>query len=211
MGPLFNFAFAVIVALFAGVMSAIVFRHVLVPFYYWVKKIPENQRKITGDRLERIAKTVGVIISITIIAFIIFGFVRMFQLESDYWKSKGFDEFYRMPLEYPYEMLLVSGDNLSELCEWPNEPTLGHKSIIMNIAKYHKEGKFVVGEIQPDSVRNSLSGNHAVIWFIFNCSTGRYKFIQNKDEYLNELLAQGIKTEPQLKTFKEFYWGESED
>jgi len=129
----------------------------------------------------------------TILSVVSTGFV-VHDIESvndDYWKNDGGWEFYRMPLEYPYELYLNSAFTYGSLEEWK-----GHTIYTDGITAFF---------IHEHTMFGTLHDNR---YFIFPFKKGRIEIISSKVSYKLRLKDYGIndahRFEPVRKHFSRF-------
>lgn len=164
---------------------------------------------------------VGSLVSIIFAGMVLFGLILEIKDADNYWKSMGFGDWFRMPLEYPYELVTTSLDSDAEIRVWEKDST-----ILNEVTKYYKDGYFITGEIVPhiskrryvkleyedvstnETREEFYAGQKATKeflakypekkWFIFNCSTGIIKEFESHENYLDTLKSMGFEKEPEL-------------
>ncbi|UCG46978.1 MAG: hypothetical protein JSU94_15945 [Phycisphaerales bacterium] len=119
----------------------------------------------------------------------------------DYWNYQGAYDWYRMPLEYPYELRMIDSIDNAYLASFSAEAGVASKDI-SRIRRYYKEGFLVLGQCD-DSCRAEPCRPS---WFIFACNTGQVETFSKKEEYLQRIEKYGFEKEPELLTVKE-NWG----
>jgi len=115
----------------------------------------------------------------------------------DYWNYRGAYDWYRMPLEYPYELRMIDGIDNAYLASFSQEAGVAGKDI-SRIRRYYKQGSLVLGQCD-DFYREERSQPS---WFIFDCNTGRAETFTKKEEYLRAINKYGFEKEPRLPTVK---------
>ncbi|MHC4704124.1 MAG: hypothetical protein ACYTFQ_26485 [Planctomycetota bacterium] len=126
------------------------------------------------------------------------------RLAKDYWKYPGAYDWYRMPLEYPYELHMIDDINDAGLRSWAEEDgTLSED--ISGIRRYHKQGNLVFGQY----VSRRIDRPPHTSWFTFDCNTGHVEKFLEKEDYLESIRMLGFEKEPNLLTVRENwekYW-----
>ncbi len=109
----------------------------------------------------------------------------------DYWGYEGAYDFWRMPLEEPYELNMIDSLDQASINIWNGSMDVE----ISNITKYDKKDHLVAGDCR--------SG-----WFLFNCTTGKVKHFTT-EESLKTACAKEHFSPIQLKSIQEnwdLYW-----
>ncbi len=125
------------------------------------------------------------------------------KTEHDYWKYQGLRDLWRMPLEYPYELVMADKLDNALIGIWKYAEEATGTAPISGISKYYKKEQIIVGEI----CRHSEDKNKK--WFSFNCGNGIGVEYKNKKEYLGAIKKLGFEKEPKLLTVRENwnrYW-----
>ena len=133
-----------------------------------------------------------------------FVFVHEQNASKDYWNYDGAYDWYRMPLEYPYELQMIDVIDEASIGVFAHAAGSVSKDI-SDIRRYYKQGPLVLG--QCDRLRWDDSAKPS--WFIFDCNTGHAQIFSTKDEYLSSIKKHGFEREPALLTVRENwdrYW-----
>ncbi|MBN1817229.1 MAG: hypothetical protein JW828_07690 [Sedimentisphaerales bacterium] len=155
--------------------------------------------KLSGERLGNKTR-----ISIGFIVFLFLFLMATYILEykdiergGHYWKSQGYYNRYRMPLEYPYELSMNDIIDYGKIKTWPGsskEPSWK----VFDIRKIYKQGNLVLGKSEDRMGKESF-------WFIFDCGTDREEIFQSEEEYSKKLKSLGFTKVPELVTLEEFW------
>jgi len=100
----------------------------------------------------------------------------------DYWASKGAWDWWRMPLEYPYELIAVGSLDMGSISNWETD-----EQPVFGVTRFYKSGNIVAGEIAANY--SSYQGQ----WFSFDCSNGQVAWYDSKVEFhqaLDELAVE---------------------
>jgi hypothetical protein len=114
----------------------------------------------------------------------------------DYWKSSGAWDWWRMPLEYPYELIAVGTQDIGYIREWET-----NTQYVDGIARFYKNGNLIAGE--ASSYQGKL--------FIFDCSNGTVIWYDNEAEFREAMVNFGFDRETVFLTVEEnmkLYWKE---
>lgn len=126
---------------------------------------------------------------------------QTYQENFDYYGYQGFADFWRTPLQYPYDMVIIDSFDTGHLSVWQNN------SVLSNITRYTQYQQWVIGERLE---RNRNPNDMAEInWFIFDCQTGQATIFTDEQSYLTALQQHGIPQELPLFTIREnweVYW-----
>ena len=126
------------------------------------------------------------------------------RLSKDYWNYPGAYDWYRMPLEYPYELRMIDDINDARLDSWAKEDGTPSEDVL-DIRRYYKQGNLVVGQC----VSQRMDSPPQTSWFTFDCSTGQAEKFIEREDYLESIRVLGFKKEPKLLTVRENwndYW-----
>jgi hypothetical protein len=126
-------------------------------------------------------------------------FLSAYMMEKDlddYWKSGGAWDWWRMPLEYPYELIAVGTTETGSIMEWET----GNQHVY-GVTKFYKKGNLIAGE--ASSYQGTL--------FIFDCSNGTAFWYDNETEFREAMIKLGFDKETIFLTVEEnmdLYWKE---
>ena len=191
MGPLFVFIVGVIIAVPVGFVIGLVLNYTVVPAYYKIRGIPVEKRLIKNDKHKII---VSILISVTftglIAAFIITGFVLEIKDADNFWESKGLFDTCRLPVEYPYHLIMDCSMDDAQLEIWKG------RILLTGITHYHKSPGNMVGKCHT-------------VWFSLDYNTGVLVKYESKEEFLKAVPELGYNEEPELLTIRDnwkLYW-----
>jgi len=198
MGPLF------VIIFWAIILTPIVFligaclSFLGVPFIYWLFKIPKEKRRIGLLCKFGLTMFFAVVFVPTICAV---GIYLMEKDVDDYLNSKGAWDYWRMPLEEPYELSMVDTIDDAAITRWKNG---GH--IVSGISEYERRGTLIAGRCS----KNHLNPNQNK-WFIFDCASGSVEKFESEEEFLQAFKNRGFSQPVEMKTIKEnwaLYWND---
>jgi len=141
MGPLFAFILAIVVGVSVGLVAGFFVSYVIIPIIYRLLKTPIEKQRIKGLVKIVLAFSIAGLIVIAAGGSILYGMYYEIKYANDYWKSRGFGDSFRIPLERPYELFSIDDATDAELRVWKEEQV-----ILRGIIKYHKRGFLIVGE-----------------------------------------------------------------
>ncbi len=140
--------------------------------------------------------------------FILF-WVVVFAVElhasKDYWNYKGAYDWYRMPLEYPYELTMIDRLDNASVDIWADSGVRKEVELdpIRKVCKY--EGMLV----GTTSYFHREIGREDTSWFILDLGTGSVEEFSSEGEFHDRLAERGISVPPNLVTLSEYwdsYW-----
>jgi len=120
----------------------------------------------------------------------------------DYWNYRGSRDWptyftynhRRMPIEYPYEMIIDDKGGHILIWHYADDtwggPEIKYRLLVENIATFHKHNNVVCGQ--------TLGTNDN--WFIFDCQIGKAELFKDKTQYLSAIQAYDFTEEPQYLT-----------
>ena len=167
-----------------------------IQFTYWVFKVPKEKRRI--GLLWRFVLTI-VFTVIFVPTMCAVGIYLAEKDTDDYWNSKGAWDYWRMPLEEPYQLSMVDTLDNAAIGRWKKGG-----SIVWGISKYEKRGILLAGCCE----KNQFSQNENK-WFIFDCASGSAEEFESKEEFLQACETHGFSQPLNMKTIKEnwaLYW-----
>jgi hypothetical protein len=196
MGPLFVIIFWAIILTPVGFLIGACLFLGGIKFAYWLFKIPKEKRRIS--LLWRFVLTI-VFTIIFVPTMCAVGIYLMEKDTDDYWNSRGAWDYWRMPLEEPYQLSMVDTMDDASISRWKNG-----RVIVGGIIKYEKRGKLVTGFCE----KKQLRGNENK-WFIFDCTSGSTEEFKSEEEFLHACETHGFSRPVNMKTIKEnwaLYW-----
>lgn len=169
-----------------------------IPFAYRLFKIPKEKRRI-GLFWRFVFTIVFTVIFVPTICAV--GIYLMEKDIDDYWNSQGAWDYWRMPLEEPYELSMVDTLDHAAIRRWKKGG-----SIVWGISKYEKRGTLVAGRCEKNQF--GLNENR---WFVFDCASGSIEEFKSSEEFLQACENYGFSQPINMKTIKEnwsLYWND---
>ncbi len=191
-------AFAIVATVSFGL--AALFSFGVIPVIYTIRKVPKERQ--IGCLLRGVLTIViGIgITGILMVSFVHYSISQSKSDELDFWSNAGEFDFYRMPLDYPYELTMVDVRDKASIGIWShasNAPSI--KQDIHGIRRYLKQGPILVGEEDDSRFGGTTNRN----WFWFDCVSGNGMIFTNRQEYITAIGPFGFTNEPSLKTVEE--------
>jgi hypothetical protein len=118
---------------------------------------------------------------------------------NDFYGYGGDFDFYRIPLDYPYEMVMIDVTDCGHIGEWQDTGI-----IVAGVTHYHKRDNIIVGRISSNCFPADEFG-----WFSFDTTTGIAVEYRDEQEYYQTLKGLGFNEAPELLTLDEnagLYW-----
>jgi hypothetical protein len=117
---------------------------------------------------------------------------------NDFDCGRGFADYFRIPLRYPYQIVAI--DTLDDGClnTWQGEQTC----ILRGISQYAVEGAIMVGRTGP--TWDSLDRPEG--WFSLNFDTGEVRRYDNREAFAAACWELGFEGEPALRSIREHYF-----
>jgi hypothetical protein len=132
----------------------------LVPFiYYGVRGTPPEERK-SGWRFRSGLAVLFTVLFVPLVCAL--GFFASYADSGDYWNYRGAFDYFRMPLEPPYELVMLDTLDDAAICKWQDGA-----AIVWGITRYEKHGPLIAGFCER---RHVVPYEHA--WFLFDCRSG---------------------------------------
>ncbi len=123
----------------------------------------------------------------------------------DYWSYQGAYDWWRMPLEYPYQLKMIDGLDEASVSIWADSG-VRKEFDLRGIRKVRKYEGMLVG---TTSEFCREIGSQITIWFILDLGTGSVERFSSEDEFHGRLAERGISVPPNLVTLSEYwdsYW-----
>jgi len=204
------------IALLIFIAIAIITSIFVIPIYNKRIRIPRGRRPII--RAHRFFASIGLAFLITM-AIIITLFkdfsshkapqriIKWLIAENSYWTSRGFYDWWRMPLEYPYELVTTNPWTDADIREWRKT-----KIIVYRITRYYRDNGILIGvhrtvnlkryadfleeslsytqsEYYRDQILREIDSVKALavdhpdsLYFIFDCKDGSVRDFENVDD-----------------------------
>lgn len=198
MGPLFVIIFWAIMLTPIGFLIGACLFFGGIQLAYWLFKVPKEKRRIS--LLWRFVLTI-VFTVIFVPTMCAVGIYLAEKDTDDYWKSQGAWDYWRMPLEEPYELSMIDTMDDASISKWKNGG-----SIVWGISKYEKRGKLVAGYCEKKRFRGNKNK-----WFIFDCGSGSIEEFKSEEEFLRACESSGFSQPVNMKTIKQnwiLYWND---
>ena len=119
--------------------------------------------------------------------------------ENDFYGYGGDFDYWRTPLDYPYEITMIDVTDCGHITRWKDGGF-----IVAGITHYHKQDNIIVGKSSSTCFPHEKSE-----WFSFDTTTGIATEYETKAEYQQALKELGFSEEPELLTLEEnvrLYW-----
>lgn len=126
------------------------------------------------------------------------GYVGIY-LPNDFYRYAGDFDYYRIPLDYPYELSMIDSMDCAAISKWKSDET-----IISGITHYYRNGNVVIGRTSDACFIQSQSE-----WFLFDTRTGKLSQYENSNEFDQAIQEIGFDRKPNLRTVQEnwnLYW-----
>ena len=105
----------------------------------------------------------------------------------DYWRFNGVLDSFRMPLEPPYELLMIDTIDYASIEMWKKDSV----SQLSCITHYEKRGYLMFGEISNEKFEFRRTEDSRE-WFIFDLSNGNKNIFKSEEDFIKELETRGI-------------------
>lgn len=122
----------IVFSLAAGfsIFSAALFSFGVIPLVYTLRKVPKEKRRIGYVWRSLLTVLLGGVMTFSLVrAYVRWDIVESRTAELDYWGYPGQFDYYRMPLEYPYELAMI------DLGNWHRDKADKEKSMIAPIKR----------------------------------------------------------------------------
>ena len=124
-----------------------------------------------------------------------------FPQSNDYWNYAGVGDYWRMPLEPPYELTMLNSLDEASISEWKSKGW-----IFAGIKQYEKRGNLIAGRYTNPFNQPEESG-----YFVFDCGTGDLKKFDQEDLFRKACAEKGFATPLTLKLVNDnwnLYWSD---
>jgi len=158
MGAGFVILFWLVLLTPIGVLIGVILSFFVPIVYYEIRGTPRDKRK-RGFLLHcGFAIVFGMLFAPSVCALLVF----LSSVGSgDYWNYQGAFDYYRMPLEPPYELTMIDTLDDAAIVKWK-----GDSAIIWSITKYEKRGVLIAGFREEERTLGEPA------WFLFDCRDG---------------------------------------
>jgi len=121
----------------------------------------------------------------------------------NYWEYEGFRDYFRMPLEKPYELVMIDEIDNASIEVWKDNFDID----ISDITHYEKRGFVIFGKCHKSSF-DGKDWHKTKRWFVFDLKSGEKSFFDTQLELFIALQKMEIE-DIQLRTVEEnwhAYW-----
>lgn len=118
---------------------------------------------------------------------------------TDYYGYGGDFDYYRIPLDYPYEISMIDTTDCGDITKWQED-----RIILGGITQYHKQDNIIIGKISSECFFS-----HKSEWFSFDTSTGKAVLYASEKEYEQAIKELGFSKVPELLMLDDnarLYW-----
>lgn len=199
MGPLIDLIFVGAVLFPYGFIIGLLLSLVGIPALHRIRNTPKDKRCMGVRRRLRISAAFASVFVVVVLGDALF---RMYKDQDDYWRYEGAFDFYRMPLEEPYELVMIDSLDKASIGRWQES-----ESLIWGIIRYERRANFLIGETTDESFpdRNSRPTG----WFIFDLTSGHLYKYRSLSELREEAPSHGIQPPFAFTSIKDnwdHYW-----
>jgi hypothetical protein len=170
-----------------------------IPILHRVRHTPKDKRRVGVRRRLRISAAFA---SAFVVAVLGIGLFVSYKDFNDYWRYRGAFDYYRMPLEEPYELVMIDALDAASISKWQESV-----SLIGGIVRYERIASCLIGETSDETFAESNSPPTG--WFIFDLTSGHLYKYRSLDELREEAARHGIQPTFDLKSIKnnwDHYW-----
>jgi hypothetical protein len=178
-----------------GVVLGAILSFVVPVVYYGIRRTPAEKRK-RGFRFHcGFAVIFGILFAPAVCALLLF---LSFVNSGDYWNHEGAFDYYRMPLEPPYQLSMIDTLDDAGISKWKEG-----SQIVWNITKYEKRGPLIAG------FREEERTSREPAWFLFDCSDGAVSKFADEESLSRACAERGFTPPLAMRSIKEnwdSYW-----
>jgi hypothetical protein len=140
-------------------------------------------------------KSTSILVGVGTAFFVLLGICGYYgaYLPHDYDHYGGDFDYYRMPLDYPYELSTIDTIECANISKWQED-----KLLVTGITHYRKRDNIIVGKISEECFLSDRTE-----WFSFDTKTGRVVRYDSEEEFRKALQALGFDEAPELLTIQE--------
>jgi len=118
-----------------------------------------------------IIRTMIAVVALTAIGFCSY---QTYFAKEDFNNYAGSGDYWRIPLQYPYEISIVDTFDYAALTQWKNST-----SIVWPVQKYAVKNSYLIG------VSISRDSGALERWFLFDMNTGSIQYYSTEQEFLS--------------------------
>ena len=163
----------------------------LIPLYYWLQHTPREKQRLRWHQRVRIALITALLLPSGLCGWISY-------IENSYWDYQGWDEFWRAPLVYPYEIRTETiAPEAFCVGRWHEK-----ECVINKVAGYSLHDDLMLGVI-----------NGEALWFVLNTKTGTVDYYSEFSRLQEDLVEKGIEPPTQFESSAKLvraYWERAE-
>jgi hypothetical protein len=199
MGPLFVLVTLSIVLFPVGVVVGFILSFLAVPIFHRVRNTPKEDRRIGIPRRLRVSAAFAFVFMVAVLGI---GLCDSYKDVNDYWRYEGAFDFFRMPLEEPYELVMIDALDEAHIGKWRESGTL-----IGGIVRYERRASFLIGETSGEAFADRDSPPTG--WFIFDLASGRLYEYRSFHELREGAARHGIQPPFDFQSIKDnwdHYW-----
>lgn len=143
--------------------------------------------------IKRIGLTIvaGTVLCVSVIIFLV---ICQLFYQNSYWNYSGDFDFYRMPLQYPFQIEAADDIELGFMSVWKTHGT--DDLNIYGISAIYMSEQIIMGHYEEG-------------FFLIDCQKQESQTFTQQTEYLNALQAIGFDNEPEMTTLTDM-WNEYE-
>ena len=159
---------------------------VLVPTYYWLRHTPHEKQRIRWGRRIQLASLSTLVLPSCLC-------VWMANIQSSYWDNQGWDEYWRAPLVYPYEIRTETPvPETFCIARWQET------CLIKNVSGYVQSKGLVIGVIGSQES-----------WFLLRVNTGDVEYYSVRSRLQTAATEEGAELPAQFEPSAQLirsYW-----
>jgi hypothetical protein len=206
MGPLFAILIWFFVSAVVGLLFGFLVSFAGIPLYEKLRHSTNDRRKTSNLKKSVIAASIAAAVVVISTGIVTYATLSLYSNVDDFSEFTGGTDWWRIPLDYPYELGTTDLGRDADLRVWKE-----HRSLLLGITRYHKRGSLLVGELLPERAlaRLQLETYPEGAWFSFDCNSGEVTTLLTIEEYRAYLNESGFETEPELLTIRQqhlLYW-----
>ncbi len=192
MGPPFVMIFWAVLLTPIAVLIGVPLSFLGPSIYYTIRGTPRGERR-RGYRFR--CGWTALFTVLFVPAMCTLGLILSFAGSDNYWEYQGAFDYWRMPLEPPYELVMVDTLGEAAIHQWKNDSA---PAILWGITKYEKRGPLVAGFYE---------GEHG--WFLFDCTNGAIAKFTDRESFHKACTDKGFTSLPAMMSIRDnwhCYW-----
>lgn len=195
MAPSFTILFWAVLLAPVGLFLGLVLLFTSMPILYRLRNTPK-EKQLSEWTIFWLSVRFAIIF---VVGMCIIGVYMMGKDVDNYWESQGAWDYWRMPLEEPYELETYDSFASARIGKWKNESRL-----IDSIIEYEKQGSTVIGYCSASDFHSKPA-----YWFTFDCTTGQIEEHADKEALEKACQQKGLHLPLAMKSLQEnwdLYW-----